>query len=440
MYADVAFNVRGQCFSGATMSWYDEVEERYRPALLEAALSANRDVQHLELDFLNGDVVITLSRRLMKDERRAIQETTEQAGHHHWPHVSDWPIRIPPPQTRTYRSHLVETPRVFRPFGNPETIVVFDVPVGHIIGMREAEQIIASNASEFRFVASFALGGISIAARQSQIEFEACRPANPIEVPAAADAFDRYHVFPGLLWSETSREAEAFLTWLEGLDSDSTVLAFDTGSSGNGVRRVFNVIENAVRQGRRIKVRHVHLLGVVDRRDEEQVVRDERLRQDGSEGLRLSLAYHHVDRMLSEDCQHFLGYASARKLGFVSPLRDAAIVRILNDEGGVQQIVASTRSANIFSALMSEPERSPPGEGGALTAEVEKAMATEILEDSWRNEKYQLHNAWAWKLINDDEYSGRCRELEHRFSAAIRDYPRLRWDFDRKQVIRNDAR
>src|SRR5262249_9363388 len=142
----------------------------------------------------------------------------------------------------------------------------------------------------------------------------------------------KFHLFPGLNWSGTDKEKTQLFDWLAARPSGSSVLLFDTGTSGNGVRQMANLVRNRVNRTVSLGPGKVRSIGVVEGSDWSE--RDSNEKIEAANGtVNLLLTFERVPKMLTEDCQQLVGYTSLRREMMVKPLRSNAVVEVPDDDG-----------------------------------------------------------------------------------------------------------
>ncbi|NLX97808.1 MAG: hypothetical protein GXY83_16720 [Rhodopirellula sp.] len=417
------------------MKWMNRLEEALLPPMFQAASEVCDRVRHVELDLVNQNVLVVPVERQNSESRRRIEQAIDATGRRILPTVTDWPVWVPPPPQYTFTTHLYTGPRLHRPFGQPEHLFVFDIEMQELLGLREGESTLAEMAREHKYVATFALGGASALARLSMAEWDEAMPANPFEAPAVLDQFaKRFHLLPGLGWSNTDAEERQFISWLAGLEVGTSLFMFDTGSKGNGPRAAANAIRNAAATGQPIGPARIRIVGLVDDRDPAQ----ERVEEDHDTPVgrtRLTVEYIHVPRLLSEDCQVLLGHERNRKLGYILPLRNAAIFRVFDDTGHRISVVASSGASDVFRALMTNAPAAPAVTSEPLTDARERAMVKYIHDYTRRGELNDLQVAFEWGLLIREQYENEYRGTLARYQASLKNYPNRKWDFAKKLVI-----
>ena len=422
------------------MRWQQSLEEKLIPALQTAAVNVTKYVQSVGLDFLNGDVLVVTSTWPPNEVRAAVRAAVQETGRAVRPDVEHWPVHIRRPHSYPFTPHAVIAPRALIPTLRPEAMPVFDIPLVTLMELRSSEQRIREMGADFDYVVTFAAGGTSAVSRWSWLHWDSLPRMHPVDVPAALESFAQcYHLFPGLGWSKTDREADQFLEWLGQRPEPTRVFIFDTGTKGNGPRTAYNVLVERIERADDFRPSVIKIVGLVDGNDPDQQEGVHWIRRPNGRPVKIEIRYVYVDRVLSEDCQAIMGYGTNRKLGYLLPLRNNAVVRLLDEEGQVVHVLATTALASAFHGLMTnEPREAMPEIAQRLTPERERAMVETILGIAKNDENIRLHEAWAWGLIDDRVYRGERRGIERRYRLALERYPRDRWDFEKKEFV--DAR
>ena len=259
------------------------------------------------------------------------------------------------------------------------------------------------------------------------------KPRRLPDVPPALDQFARkYHLFPGLQWNLETKAM--FSNWFASLPTNSTILIFDTGTKGNGPREIANTIRDASVNCKDLP-RRISIIGIVDGTDRAQRQVDEKITASSGARMCLTIDYLRVPRVLSEDCQILMGYDRNREFAHMQPLKDNALIRIVDDSGRALQIIGASSAASTFHDLMTNsPASQPPAGGKRLTKLREEMIAATILEYGRQGERAELHNAWAWGLLTDREFQAESKRMIQRYKRAIEDYDGRRWNFIGKEV------
>ncbi len=354
------------------------------------------------------------------------------------PGLNQCGVDVKTPHVTVYTSHLAAFPQDVRPLDAPSHVITLDLRLSHLFEFRDAEAKVAARADGALRVVSFALGGVSTLTRLSMAEFESLA-LNPLrEGVAASDLVrEKYHLFPGLNWRYKVIK-ERFIDWVRGIQADGRILIFDTGTHGNGAREAFRLLNERLPKGDLQADLEFEIIGIVDGNDPASahleggdVSRNDRL-------FTTRVDYIKIANILSEDFQRLIGYKRLSAHGYLLPLRDVGIARLINDEGRVVQITASDNIANVFQAYMTNavggPARLARNGREALTDDVERAMVEQVMETAMTSEVQQLHHAWVIGLISDELYTQLRDETVKRYEDEYAAYPTHVWSFEKKKA------
>ena len=341
------------------------------------------------------------------------------------------------PQVTAYTSHLAAFPQNVRPFDAPSHVVTFDLRLSHLFEFRDAETQVMAKAEALKVV-TFALGGVSTMSRLSMAEFESLVLSHIHDGVAAADLVrEKYHVFSGLNWRFKGIK-EAFIEWVRDISSDGRVLIFDTGTEGNGAREAFRLLNEELPKGNLRASLEFEIIGIVDGKNKASVHDDYVEVSQNDQLLATSVDYIKITNVLSEDFQRLIGYKRLGAQGFLLPLRDVGIARLVTDEGKVVQITASDNIANVFQAYMTNavggPERLTRKGREVLTEDVERAMVEQAMETALNGEHLQLNSAWVTGLISDAQYTQLRDKMVKRYQEEFAAYPAHIYSFEKKKA------
>lgn len=421
------------------MAWYTPLEEELLPTLRQAAECVSGNVSFVELDYVNADIRVITTHRVDPHERalieQAIREQLGQCGLN-----TDCPIHVTRPDQLSFTSHMTKRPHATRPLQANGNVMRFDIDVEQLLALREAEAQLRSEAEQASVTVAFALGGTSTLVRLSQLEFEQRRPSDPREVPAFTDEFvKRYHLFPGLGWDKQLEVPKLFGHWLESLPATDKVLIFDTGSKGNGPRAILNLLEEVIPQSQQVAVDWISIVGIIDGTDNAQQEKDIELVSAAGRKIRVRIRYLRVPRVLSEDCEMLLGYDRNRALGYLLPLRDTAVFRLVDEQGRCLQIRGTDNASQTYQTLMSAALEQPKRGGQPLTADVEKAIVAQLIDVTADIESHDLLGCYEMGLIGQADFERESAGIKARFAAALARYPNAQWCFSSKEVLRKTA-
>jgi hypothetical protein len=426
-------------FGKDMMAWYTPLEEELLPTLRQAADSASGNVSFVELDYVNADIRVIATNRVDQQERamieQAIREQLGRCGLN-----TDCPIHVTRPGQLSFTSHMTKRPHATRPLQANGNVMRFDIDVQQLLALREAEAQLRSEAEQAAVTVTFALGGTSTLVRLSQLEFEQRRPRDPRDVPDFTDEFvKRYHLFPGLGCDKRLEIPPLFGQWLERLPATDKVLIFDTGSKGNGPRAILNLLKEVIPQSQQLAVDLISIVGIVDSTDSSQQEKDVKLGTGAGREVHIRIRYLRVPRVLSEDCEILLGYHQNRELGYLLPLRDTAVFRLVDGGGRCLQIRGTDNASQTYQTLMSAALRQPSGRGQPLTAELERAIVAQLIEMTADIESHDLQGCYEMGLIGQQDFQRERAGIKARFAAALARYPNAQWCFSTKEVVRKTA-
>jgi hypothetical protein len=421
------------------MAWYTAIEEELLPTLRQAANSVSENISFVELDYVNADIRVITTHRVEPQERARIEEAIRErlgdCGLN-----TDCPIHVTRPAQLPFTSHMTKQPHATRPLRANGNVMRFDIDVEQLLALRAAEEQLRSEAEQSTVTVAFALGGTSTLVRLSQAEFEQRRPRDSRDFPAFADQFvKRFHLFPGLGWDKKLEIPKLFGQWLESLPATDKVLIFDTGSKGNGPRAILNLLEEVIPQSQQLAVDLISIVGIVDGTDNAQQEKVIELRSAAGRKTRVGIRYLRVPRVLSEDCEMLLGYDRNRELGYLLPLRDTAVFRLVDEQGRCLQIRGTDNASQTYQELMSAALVQPSGRGQPLTAEVEKAIVAQLIDMTGAIELHDLKGCYEMGLIGCMEFEREWAGIKARFADALARYSNAQWCFSSKEVVRKTS-
>jgi hypothetical protein len=420
------------------MHWMRILDAELVPPLSEAAQKVLGPNCRCELNLLSGDLRVVAAVLPSPEQARAVRQAVLARAKQLRPRLNQCGVDVKTPHVTVYTSHLAAFPQDVRPFDAPSHVITFDLRLSHLFEFRDAEAKVGARADGALRVVSFALGGVSTLIRLSMAEFETLALNSLRDGVAASDLVrEKYHLFPGLNW-RCQGIKEQFIDWVRGIQADGRILIFDTGTHGNGAREAFRLLNERLPDSDLQADLEFEIIGIVDgddpasvRQEDGDVSRNDRL-------FTTSVDYITIANVLSEDFQRLIGYKRLSAHGYLLPLRDVGIARLINDEGRVVQITASDNIANLFQAYMTNsvggPARLARKGREALTDEVERAMVEQVMETAMNGEVQQLHDAWVIGLIPDELYTQLRDETVKRYEDEFAAYPAHVWSFEKKKV------
>ncbi|HEV3303905.1 MAG TPA: hypothetical protein VG055_29910 [Planctomycetaceae bacterium] len=419
------------------MHWIENLDNELGPRLSDAGRRVFGADCRCELDLLNGGFRGVVMERPTADQGLAIKRAILEVARALRPTMHDCDVYIRQPQRTPYTPHLAAFPQGVRPFKTASYFTTFDLRLSQLVEFRNAEARLAERAERAARVLGFALGGISTISRLSMAEWKALAERPMSEGATAADLTrERYHLFPGLNWRLPGTK-EAFIHWVATLDVGK-ILIVDTGTEGHGLREIFNLLRRGLRECETSTELEFDIVGLVDGDNPDSVSDHDMGQSRNGKRFLLSLEYIKLAKVLSEDFQRFVGYRAFRSLGYVHPIRDSGLIRLVDDGGQVLQITATDNLSEVVRGYMTNAmggAGSPDRQGrDVLSRDVERAMAAKVLEYTKSGESVQLHQAWAIGLVSDREFDALLTDIDRRYDEELLAYPLHVWCFDKKKV------
>jgi hypothetical protein len=179
-------------------------------------------------------------------------------------------------------------------------------------------------------------------------------------------------------------------------------------------------------------------VGIVDTADPDQRSVDEILSSASGHAVHLTIEYVMVPRMLSEDCQILLGYASSKENAVVEPLGDSALIRVVDDTAQTVGMCGASSAGVALSDLVRDPSRLPLGMV-LPPAKTEALVAATIVSDSAAKELQRLRNACEWGLVSERLCELEENRLREQVRYEIENYPTHQWDFATRELYRPES-
>ena len=363
-----------------------------------------------------------------------------------------WPIHFSRPHTYPFTLHVAARPERLAPFGKTHQIVVFDVPIASLRALQDAYAALLSQGRSYDYILTFALGGTSALIHVSQaLLAEKGKSGLAFEL-ALRQVKRQCHLFQGLNSAGGTAAQAAFTQWLENVTDKADVFIFDTGSSGNGARQILPLVRKTIRTARSCSLRRVHVQAIVDREEHKQRKESQRVVIGSACGMRrwlscllklsrghyvtLEIDYLHVPHMLTEDCEFLVGHDRNHEFGFIRPVKDSAIMRLLNHRNEPVEVLSTAAMAPALAALLEAPSRIHDLETRKVVDSQGFLSARCTLADAWKRETEELKVAARCGFFSAKEYRWWLCRLRRSFRAAIKYYPAATWDFEAKKLVR----
>ena len=415
--------------------WYHDLEDKVVPVAYAAACKVCDHVHHVELRLENGGIYIIVEHRPTEKEQLIIGGAVRRELAGRVADTNRLKILVQRGFPLMYTSHLESISQVPKRLASLQAATRFTIRLSEIIGLRTIYETLVRLAKDHDHIATTALGGVPGLLHLLEYAEKNEKPENNAEWGPFYDGLRRkHHLFPGLLWSDTDRESELLFSWMQMLPTDSSLLLFDTGSVGNGARRLLKVVTERCSKDTSLGPNTITIVGVVDSQQSFQKAEDVWLPQSCGR-TRVVLNYHHVPRMLSEDCLELLGFESIRRERMYRSVNASAVIEIVSDSGEHIQSLAAMSGASAVRRLIREhPFPQPRNEGEAEN--ITRFVGGMILYNGVLQEWQMLRDAIEFGLIDENRANSEAKAAEKRGKATFEKDLIPHWDFVTKQKAR----
>jgi hypothetical protein len=415
--------------------WYHELEDELVPVAYEAARKICDHVHHAELRLENGGVYVIVERRPTEPEYISVASAVKRALTGRVADPERLKILVRRGSRLMYTSYLRSASQAPKHLASLLSATRFTIRLSEIIGLRNIYDELVRLAYEHDFVATTALGGVPGLLHLLEYAEKNDKPEDYADWASFYDNLrGKYHLFPGLLWSETDREADSLYDWMKSLPVNSSLLLFDTGSVGNGARRFLKVVKDRCAGESSLGLGRITILGVVDGQHASQKAEDTILTHATGQ-TRMVLSYHHVPRMLSEDCQELLGFESVRREMMYRSANASAVIEVVSDLGEHIQSLAAMSGASAVRRLIREHSFPEPGnqeDAEATTRFLSGLILCNGVRQVWR----MLQNAVEFGLIDQDNARAEAEAAQRTAQATFERDLIPHWDFVAKKKTR----
>lgn len=422
------------------MEWYNTLEQKIVPIAFKAAKVVSPKVKYAQVEFENGSIAIVISfhERLDPSKWEAIENSVRLSLTRIVADPARLKIRLRYEFRSMFTRHLEGTRQAPNVFGQLHDILQFPIPASAIAGLRHVYDLLLRQSDGCDYVATTSLGGIpALTFLVRRLEDED-RPGDQNEWADFYNALRaKFHLFPGLNWSGTDAEKDRFFGWIAGLPSEANVLLFDTGTSGNGIREMVNLIRDRIATAGRFGPQQITAIGVVDGDDSAQSEVEEELTTSRGGTIHLTLTFEHVPKMLTEDCQQLIGYASARRQMMLTPLRSNAVMQITNDDGELLYSCGALVADSLLRSII-EMRRSDDCHDRGITDFMRQVISFAVAYFSIGKEYTMLQNAYEFGLINERQAVGIKERMQPKYAENVISCKSPEWDFDEKEIRRDD--
>lgn len=330
------------------------------------------------------------------------------------------------PPVYPFTVHLQRPRLPVFPASLQDGVLEFRLRAGDLSNLRSAYSDVGRRCASAAKVATFALGGLvplQFVTRLDRSTFAS--EQDFLEALSALQA--KYHLFPGLLWTEDGTNARLFQDWLSSVGAIDHLVLFDTTFSGGAIGRIQNVVsEWAARTTGPVPSR-VTILGVVDDgRLKGAVVKDERQDVTTASGTTLSVTteFLHARSLVAEDVNDLVGYEALRSVGEVAATWTSAIVRVEDDAGVTLDVIGTRTLPASFADLLDGRFRNAPldKEFAAMTTAFGVLMC---IRQAAAKERDELSRARSVGLISEKELRDEMERVKRAESGALKRYKRF---------------
>lgn len=402
------------------MEWYQELESRVVPPARAAARATSNKVKNVGLELENGSLAVSIAfgERLSPEDKKAISEAIRNSFAHLVADAQRLKIRFRWESRFYFTVHFDIAGQSPAIHGELHRFTRFTIPASALFGLRRAYGVLFNQSQQFDYTATTALGGIpALLYLVTQIE-ETDRPLDPNE---RNDFYEelrkRFHLLPGLNWSGTNREKDVLFDWLANLPPGASALLFDTGTKGNSIRQMANLIRHRLSENRPFGPTSVRIIGIVDGHDPSQRPSEEVV-ETARGPVRLSVCYEHVPRMLTEDCQQLIGYSAIRKEVAANPVRANAVMEIVDDDGHRIYSCGALSASSLIRSVTEKASNTRPRDA-TVSEFLNRAICFAVSYFSIGKEFEMLQNAHEYGLLDDDTAQSLEGDLERKYRQTV---------------------
>ena len=338
------------------MNWCKSIDKNIIPEMTDQVRLLCPELCHVEVSVSNQVIRVVTRVKIPRTLRRAIESKVNEVGRVHFNNVKSWPVLFFSPALLPYTHHLEVRSPVYCSTLSTKAILDFEVTIDQLRGMRLAETEVVASAAPCDYVATFALGGVSMLSRVSHNAWRLVEPFNPLRYRAAITRFaERFHLLPALNWPDNHTGPNYLRNWLGSLRPNSRLLVFDTGFDGNGVNAAAKIIREAIQGGLPIEPSNIKVLGIVERRlPEKQQAFDGIIETPQGRPITFSVAFKHVPKVITEDWSDLLGYLRSKDRTAILPFRRVGLLRLARKGTGVLRVVGTSNIANVYDDFLND--------------------------------------------------------------------------------------
>jgi hypothetical protein len=205
---------------------------------------------------------------------------------------------------------------------------------------------------------------------------------------------------------------------MDSLNGPKSALFFDTGTHGNGVRQLADILNDYVKDNERCPFSRISVLGIVDGDDEAQRPSTDEVVDGTGTLVPFSVSYRHVKNVVTEDREALAGYQSMRSAGIIQPYSKSIVLHI-HREGQRITSISSTSSGSLIHTLI-ERKMQALRQGGMEDPEFHDEIAGAILIfQECERESEELLQAIELGLLPKRFYRPALRTLEDKYGKKL---------------------
>ncbi len=396
-------------------SWKERVEPPIVTKAREAISPLGIAVASVCFDFTNCLVRIGVTEDVDDDARDAlVASVRKEVGVGAYcadPPVYPFDVHLQRPRTPIVPSEL------------KDGVLPFHIRASDLARLRAVFTDLGKRCSEASTVATFALGGLvplQFIARLDRANF-----VSDEDFLVALSALQaKYHLFPGLLWTDDGSNARLFQEWLSSIGAVEHLLVFDTTFSGGAVGRIQNVVTEWATSAMGPVPQKLTIVGVVDEgRLKDAVVTNSERELETAAGCKLTITteYLRASSLIAEDVNELVGYDALRAAGGIDATWTSAVVYIEGDDGTTLDVIGTRTLPATFADMLDGRHRVAPldKEFAAATAAFGVLMC---IREAARHERDKLSRARSAGLLTDQDLRSEFDRVKRAEEGALKRY------------------
>lgn len=395
--------------------WKKRVGPPIEARAAKAISALGIEVESVYLDFTNCLVRIGVTEDFDDETRDALVAAVRQAAGI-GAYCADPPVYA-------FDVHLQRPKTPVLPGELEDGVLPFHIRASDLARLRAVFADLAARCSEASIVATFALGGLvplQFIVRLDRAEFS----SDEEFLVALSGLQAKYHLFPGLLWTEDRRNVRLFQDWLTSVGATEHLLVFDTTFSGGAIGRIQNVVAEWAQGATGPVPQKLTIVGVVDGgRLGGAVVSNSAKDVDTGAGGKLTITteYLRASSLIAEDVNELVGYEALRVVGAMDATWTSAVVYVEDDHGTILDVVGTRTLPATFADILDGRHRTAPlhEDFAAATAAFGVLMC---IREAARRERDELSRARSAGLLTEQELRCECDRVSRAESGALRRY------------------